>query len=136
MGKCKSVCQLCGNLVISQAVTFTDDTLVINLPGTRSYANGDKICIVVAQTIPDTVTINAPVGITIGDGTTVFPLTDRCCAQLTACGIQARTKYSTYVSADIGGNGAFKLIGNPRYCAPNNTNAVLDPGATTGGETT
>lgn len=135
MGKCKSVCQLCSKLVISQGVTFTDDTLVINLPGTRSYTNGDKVCIVVAQTIPDTVTINAPVGITIGDGTTVFPLTDRCCAQVTACGIQTRTKYSTIVSADVAGGGAFKMIGSPRYCAANSTGAVLDPG-TTGGETT
>lgn len=136
MGRCKTVCSLCSKLVISQGVTFTDDTLVINLPDTRSYANGDKVCIVVAQAIPDAVTINAPVGVTIGDGTTVFPLTTRNCAQISACGTQSRTKYSTVVSVDAAGNGAFRLLGNPRYCAPGNADAVLDPGTAVGGETT
>ena len=56
---CKPVCRLCDNLVLSQAVTFTGGNLEINLPA-GAYNNGEKYCIVVAQAIPDTTTINAP----------------------------------------------------------------------------
>lgn len=93
---CKNVCKLCDRLVISQAVTFTGGTLIINLPA-GSYSNCEKYCIVVAQSIPATTTINAPVVITIGTGTQQYPLTKRNCAQVTACGIRTRTKYSTCV---------------------------------------
>ena len=88
---CKPVCKLCPNLVISQAVTFTGGNLEINLPA-GSYNDCEKYCIVVAQAIPDTATINAPVYITIGTGTTLYPLTKRNCAQVTACGIRTRTR--------------------------------------------
>lgn len=57
---CKNVCKLCDKLVLSQAVTFAGGNLVINLPA-GSYGNGCKYCIVVAQAIPSTATINAPV---------------------------------------------------------------------------
>ena len=70
---CKNVCKLCDKLVISSAVTFTNGNLVINLPA-GNYGDGCKYCIVVAQTIPETTTINAPVYITIGTGTTLYPL--------------------------------------------------------------
>lgn len=39
---CKNVCKLCDRLVISQAVTFTDGTLIINLPA-GSYSNCENI---------------------------------------------------------------------------------------------
>lgn len=93
---CKPVCRLCDNLVLSQAVTFTGGNLEINLPA-GAYNNGGKYCIVVAQSIPATTTINAPVYITIGTGTELYPLTKRNCAQVTACGIRTRTRYSVCV---------------------------------------
>ena len=65
---CKTSCQLCKRLVISQAVTFADGVLTINIPA-GTYKNGEKYCIVIAQTIPETATINAPVVVTIGTGT-------------------------------------------------------------------
>ena len=71
---CKTSCKLCPHLVISQAVTFADDTLTINIPA-GSYAAVEKYCIVVAQSLPDTTTINAPVVITIGAGTTANLIT-------------------------------------------------------------
>lgn len=114
---CKPVCKLCDHLVISQAVTFTGGNLVINLPA-GAYNNREKYCIVVAQTIPDAATINAPVVITIGTGTELYPLTNRCCAQVTACAVRTRTRYSTVVSTS-GTGGAFKLLGNACPC-PNN----------------
>ena len=87
---CKTSCKLCPHLVISQAVTFANDTLTINIPA-GAYQNGEKYCIVVAQSLPDTTTINAPVVITIGAGTTAYPLTDCNCAQSTAESIHTPT---------------------------------------------
>ena len=72
---CKTSCKLCPHLVLSQSVTFANDTLTINIPA-GSYAAGEKYCLVIAQALPDTTTINAPVVITIGAGTTAYPLTD------------------------------------------------------------
>lgn len=122
-----NVCKLCDRLVIYQAVTFTGGTLIINLPA-GSYSNCEKYCIVVAQSIPATTTINAPVVITIGTGTQQYPLTKRNCAQVTACGIRTRTKYSTCVVTTPTG-GSFRLMGNPCF-APNNNLQSIDGGAT------
>lgn len=65
---CKPVCQLCKRLILSQTITFTGGNLVVNLPD-GNYSNGEKYCIVLAQSIPTTATINAPVVFTIGAGT-------------------------------------------------------------------
>lgn len=119
---CKPVCRLCDRLVISQSVTFTGGNLVINLPA-GSYNNREKYCIVVAQTIPDTATINAPVVITIGTGTELYPLTNRCCAQVTACGIRTRTRYSTVVSTSAT-SGTFRLLGSACPCPTNNLASI------------
>ena len=120
---CKNVCKLCDNLVISTAVAFTGGNLVITIPA-GSYTNGCKYCIVIAQTIPDTTTINAPVVIQIGAGTEQYPLTKCNCAQVTACGVRTRTKYCTVVSTNATG-GTFKLLGKPS-CAPDNSLAAID----------
>lgn len=125
-------CKLCKRLVISQAVTFADGTLTINLPA-GAYNNGERYCIVVAQAIPAETTINAPVVITIGDGTAEYPLNNRCCAQLSAAAIRTRTRYATVVSTTATG-GAFKLLGNAS-CAPNNNLTAIDGTApATGGD--
>lgn len=115
---CKPVCRLCDKIKISQAVTFADGNLVINLPA-GSYNNGNKYCVIVAQAIPAATTINAPVVFTIGTGTAQYPLTKRNCAQVTACGIRTRTRYSVCVSTSATG-GVFKMLGNP-CCSPDNT---------------
>lgn len=132
---CKNVCHLCNRLIISENVTFNGTSVVINLPA-GSYNNGEKYCIVVAQTIPVTATINAPVVITIGAGTVQYPLTNRRCAQVTACGIRTRTKYSVIVSTSATG-GTFKMLGNP-CCSPSNNltsiNGTAPVAATAGGD--
>lgn len=120
---CKTVCRLCDRLVLSQAVTFADGTLTINLPA-GSYANGEKYCIVIAQTIPEATTITAPVVITIGTGTEEYPLTNRCCAQMTAASLRTRTRYSTVVSTSATG-GTFKMLGKGA-CAPVNYLTAID----------
>lgn len=114
---CKSICQLCDKIRISQAVTFTGGNLIINLPA-GSYGQNRNYCIIIAQAIPETTTINAPVFITIGTGTQQYPLTKCDCSQVTACSLRTRTRYSVCVSTTATG-GTFKLIGKP-CCAPNN----------------
>ena len=113
---CKNVCRLCNHLVISTAVAFTDGNLVITLPA-DTFADGEKVCIVIAQTNPAETTINAPVMIQIGDGTEMYPLTTRCCAQVSACGVRTRTRYATRVVTSATG-ATFRMLGNP-MCTPN-----------------
>ena len=114
---CKKACRLCGNLVISQSVTFTGGNLIVNIPA-GSYANNRKICIVIAPAIPTATTINAPVYVTIGTGTVLYPIVKKNCRQVTACGLRTRTRYSTCVETTPTG-GLFKMLGQP-CCSPNN----------------
>ena len=113
---CKNVCRLCDHLAISTAVAFTDGNLVVTLPA-DSFRNGEKVCIVIAQTIPADTTITAPVVIQIGEGAEQYPLTTRCCAQVSACGIRTRTRYATRVVTSATG-ATFRMLGNPS-CSPN-----------------
>ena len=134
MSNCKNVCRLCDRLILSQSVVFTSRTgLIITIPE-GAYNNGQKYCIVIAQTIPAETTISAPVFIQIGAGSVLYPL-DKCdCTQATACSIRTRTKYSTRVETTPTG-GIFKLLGNI-CCAPNNNLHSINgttPVVTTGG---
>lgn len=113
---CKNVCRLCDHLAISTEVAFTGGNLVITLPA-ASYRNGEKVCIVIAQAIPEDTTINAPVVVQIGEGTAQYPLTTRCCAQVSACGVRTRTRYATNVVTSATG-ATFRMLGNPS-CSPN-----------------
>lgn len=123
MRYCGCTKKLCDRLVISEAVTFDGTNLVINVPA-GAYNDGCRYCIVVAQAIPAATTINAPVVITIGDGTVLYPVTNSCCAQLTACAIRTRTRYAMCVSTTPTG-GSFKVLGRT-CCAPNNNLAAID----------
>lgn len=106
---CKNNCRLCNRLVISQSVTFADGTLTIGLPS-GSYGDGCRYCLVIAQTIPSTATINAPVVITIGGSTAAYPLTRRDCVQATACNVHTRTRYAVRVETS-NTSGLFRLLG-------------------------
>lgn len=113
---CNTECQLCDRLVISQAVTFANGVLIINLPA-GTYCDGGKYCIVIAQTIPSATTINAPVVITIGTGTQVYPLNTCRCTQVIACSLRTRRRYSARVVTTAAG-GSFRLLGHVP-CPPN-----------------
>ena len=119
---CKSVCRVCKKLVISQAINFTDNTLIVDLPA-GSYQDGCKYCIIFAQTIPQTTTIGSNVVFTIGSGTVQYPLVNRCCRPVTACGIRTRTKYSVVVETTASG-ATFKMLGNPACNPSNNLTAI------------
>lgn len=120
---CKTVCRLCDRLILSADITFADGTLTVNLPA-GSYQNGCKYCVVLAQAIPADTTINAPVVITIGDGTAEYPWNDNCCSQLTAAALRTRTRYATRVATTPTG-GSFNLIGKA-CCTQNNDLAAID----------
>lgn len=120
---CSNNCKLCDKLIISEAVTFAAGVLTINLPA-GSYGDGCKYCIVVAQAIPAATTLTAEVVITIGDGTEVYPLVNRCCAPVQACSIDTRTRYPVKVVTDATG-GTFKLLCDVR-CGRNNALRSID----------
>ena len=115
---CKNVCRLCPNLILSTAVAFDPATnsLDITIPN-GVYANGKKVCIVVAQAIPDSTTINALVNIVVNG--IRFPLQKCNCVQATACEIKSRTKYSTCVTTNTV-SGAFRLLSKIYACCPDN----------------
>ena len=122
MSNCKNNCKICDRLVISTAVTVITidgtDTLVIDLPD-GAYLNGCKYCIVIAQTIPTTATINMPVAFSIGgDTSVVYPFLNCNCVQVTACGVQTRTKYPVSVQTNAT-SGVFKSL--RRLCCYPNT---------------
>jgi hypothetical protein len=98
---CNKDCKICNRIVISTAVTVVTvdgtDTLVIDLPA-GPYLDRCNYCIVIAQTIPTTATIAMPVAFSIaGDVTTVYPFINCNCTQVTACGVQTRTRYPVTV---------------------------------------
>ena len=114
---CKFKCSVCPRLVFSQSISFSGNTVIINLPE-GNYNNNEKYCIVLTQPIPRTATISSNVVITIGTGTVQYPLTTRNCRQVTACGIRTRTRYSVCVVTNATG-GTFRMLGEP-CCAPDN----------------
>ena len=134
MNNCvKNDCRLCPHIVISTAVTVVTvdgtDTLVIDIPSSGCYCNGNKVCLVVAQTIPTTATITMPVAISIGgDTTTVYPILDKCCRPITACAIRTRTKYALRIETTAT-SAIFKSL-NKLNCYPETTLSAIPVPAT------
>lgn len=121
MSQCVKNCSLCNKLVLSQGITFANNTLFVNLPA-NAYGNGQKYCIVLAQSIPDTTVINAPVVFTIGtDTTTTYPFVNCDCTPVYASQVRTRRVYSTRVNTAVG-TGVFKYIG--KCCLPSNATTV------------
>lgn len=120
---CQNVCKLCRNLVISTAIAYdaTTNTLNITIPD-NGYRSCDKVCIVIAQTIPAETTINAQVFIFVGASS--FPLLSCDCVPVLACEIKSRTKYSTKVVTNTT-TGAFRLLS--RICCQRPDNLIALP---------
>lgn len=109
MSECIKQCRLCDKLILSQSITFTGGNLVVDLPA-NSYGNCEKYCIVLAQSIPDTATINAPVVFTIGGGAVQYPFVNCNCTPIYASQVRTRRIYSTRVNTAVN-SGVFKYIG-------------------------
>lgn len=138
--ECVRNCKLCPKFILSQGVTFEDDTLIVNLPA-NSYGNCQKYCIVVAQSIPAETIINAPVVFTIGDDDTQYPFVNQDCTPIYASQLRTRTLYPTRVNTAVD-SGVFKYIG--KCCLPSNATTTIqsipvptaEAASTTTGETT
>lgn len=120
-------CRLCRNIVISTSVTVVAvdgvDTLVIDIPA-GFYPDCRRVCLVVAQTIPAEATITMPVAISIGgDTTTVYPIVNCDCTQVTACAIRTRTKYGLRINTTAT-SAVFKTI-KKLCCYPTDSLAAI-----------
>lgn len=107
--ECVKNCKLCNKFILSQSITFSGGNLVVNLPQ-NVYGNCQKYCIVLAQSIPTTTTINAPVVFTIGTGTTQYPFVNCDCTPVLASQVRTRRVYPTRVNTSVN-SGVFKYIG-------------------------
>lgn len=118
---CNISCNECPNKVYSASVTVgtvgTVATLLVNIPD-QTFKNCQRGCLVLTQAIPDTATINMPVAITIGTGTTAYPVVMCNGTQVTASAIRARRRYPFKVATNATG-GVFKILKN-LSCSPCN----------------
>lgn len=121
---CKNICKLCDRLILSTAVAYNAPNLQISIPE-GSYYNDEKYCIVIAQAIPAETPVDAPVVISITNGTQIYPLTSCDCRQVTARAVRTRTKYSTCVKTDATG-GVFRLLGKLCPCVSANGRDYID----------
>lgn len=93
-------CGGCEHFVRTNSVTIDGTTLVLNIPQ-RTYSNREKVCICIAQAIPE-VTSAQTVVVTIGTETTQYPLRTKCGNNVHADQIRSRRVYHTNVATDTG----------------------------------
>lgn len=120
---CFKILRIDPRSITAASITFAADTLTINLPQ-RTYNAGGVYFLRLTDEIPDTATINAPVVITIGEGTVTYPLLSKCGGQVTAASL--RSGYSYPITLVNGGtDGAFKVL-DKLWCAPSNAVTSAD----------
>ena len=100
---CNTACRECDRKVYVSTITFAAGTLTLNFPDSMSYVNGCKYCFVLTTDLPDTATVNAPVVVTVGAGTTTFPLLDRCGRQVVVQQLRTRRRYPVRISTTATG---------------------------------
>lgn len=121
MNNCNQcVNRLCPHYIIADSASVIlvggVSTLVIDLPE-GTYGNCQKYCIVV-RTLPDNVTVNMPVAITIGGvPETVYPLVcSKTGLQAVGCQVRGRSRIQVCVRTTATG-GIFRAIcGLGSYC--------------------
>lgn len=121
---CNSCCRECSRKAYINTVEFTDGSLVLTLPDNISYSNCGKYCFIITTDLPDTATINAPVVAVVGDGTTQFPILDRCGAQVVAQQLRTRCRYPFRVSTSAA-SGTITIL-SKLPCVEINTLAALN----------
>lgn len=92
---CINNCQLCPNLIVSTAVAVVNNQLEITIPAT-TFNNLQKICLVIAQTLPAT-TGPLPVVIVDGANTTLISLHNRCGVPIYSDQIRTRRIYKAHI---------------------------------------
>lgn len=118
---CIKNCKLCDKLILSAAVEFNPqaERIIVNLPA-NTFRNKQKYCIVLAQNIPSSTTVNSQVFFTIGTETTQYQFVDSDCTPIYATQIRSRRVYPVIVNTNID-NGVFRYVGG---CLPSANRAV------------
>lgn len=129
MSNCIRNCRLCDRLILSTAINYdsTENQVIVALPD-NCYGNCEKYCIVLAQSIPTSATINAQVVFTIGNNATRYPFLNKDCTPIFASQVRTRRIYKTRVNTAIE-TGVFKYIGD--CCLPSNALSVINSLPTT-----
>lgn len=91
-------CGGCVHFVRTNSVTLVGNVLVLNIPQ-KTYSNKEKVCICIAQAIPEIVSADT-VAITIGAEATQYPLRTKCGNDVHADQIRSRKVYHTNVATD------------------------------------
>jgi hypothetical protein len=124
---CNNSCNECNRKIFSDEVSFVTisgvQTLVIDIPS-QTFVNGQRGCLVITQSIPDTTTINAPVAISIGGvTTTVYPVTTCCGTDVVAAQLRTRRRYPFKVVTNAT-SGSFVILKNLSCAASNAVNII------------
>lgn len=91
-------CGGCCHFVRTTSATLDGNVLILNIPQ-KNYSNKEKICICVAQAIPE-VTSAQTVAVTIGASATQYPLITKCGNNVHADQIRSRKVYHATVATD------------------------------------
>lgn len=91
-------CRVCDNLVISTSVAISGTEMVITIPQ-ATYTNNQKLCILIAQTIPASAT-PLPVTIQINGSETTIPFRTICGHNVYSDQLRTRTIYPIYAATD------------------------------------
>lgn len=91
-------CGACMHFVKTNSVTLTDGVLILNIPQ-KTYSNHEKVCICIAQSIPD-ITSADTVAITLGTATPQYIMRTNCGNNVHADQLRSRKVYHTFVATD------------------------------------
>lgn len=96
-------CGGCCHFVKTSSVTLVGTVLVLNIPQSTTpkvYNNHEKVCVCIAQALPQNITSAQTVAITIGTSTTQYPLRTKCGNNVHADQVRTRKVYHTNVATD------------------------------------
>lgn len=116
-------CGSCVHFVKSTSISLIDTNIVVTIPSQTLY-NREKICIALAQNIPDTATADTPVVIAVEGITDTFPLYTRCGNQVYGDQLNSRNVLHTIALTDVP---AFKMLDNSGLCATKHMFAPIFP---------
>lgn len=125
-------CLFCRNFVGSSSITVVGTSLVVNIPASV-YNNGAKLCLGIAQDLPDEATINMPVVVTIGTDTTQYPLVKCNGNAVVASDVSVRDMYKVKVQINSAST-VFRVL-NVMHCCNNYISSIPASTPTTGGTT-
>lgn len=91
-------CGACTHFVKTNSVTLTDGVLILNIPQ-NTYSNHEKVCICIAQSIPDVTSVDT-VSITLGTDTAQYIMRTKCGNNVHADQLRSRKVYHTFVATD------------------------------------